>query len=85
MILGKRVKHYGVSEEEHDFIIGNPMNHYGETHPTGGHRHFKILFLDSLIFFAFVQNNGCGIKLKAISYRYNLRNFLSIDLFTSLL
>ena len=24
MILGKRVKNQGVSEEEHDFIIGTP-------------------------------------------------------------
>ena len=36
MILGKRVKNQGVSEEEHDFIIGSPMNHYGETHPHEG-------------------------------------------------
>ena len=35
MILGKRVKNQGVSEEEHDFIIGSPMNH-GETHPHEG-------------------------------------------------
>ena len=34
MILDKRVKNQGVSEEEFDFIIGSPMNHYGETHPT---------------------------------------------------
>ena len=34
MILGKRVKNQGVSEEEHDFITGSPMNHYGETYPT---------------------------------------------------
>ena len=34
MILGKRVKNQGVSKEEHDFIIGTPMNHYGATHPT---------------------------------------------------
>ena len=66
MILGKRVKNQGVSEEEHDFTIGSPMNRYGETYPTRGHRHFKImfLFLDSLIIFAFVQNNGCDTKLK---------------------
>ena len=25
MILGKRVKNQGVSEEEHDFIIGSPI------------------------------------------------------------
>ena len=31
MILGKRVKNQGVSEEEHDFVIGCPLNHYGET------------------------------------------------------
>ena len=36
MILGKRVKNQGVSEEENDFIIGSPMNHYGETHPHEG-------------------------------------------------
>ena len=29
MILDKRVKSQGVSEEEHDFIIAAPMNHYG--------------------------------------------------------
>ena len=34
MILDKRVKTQGVSEEEHDFIIGTPMNYYGATHPT---------------------------------------------------
>ena len=35
MILGKKVKSHRVSEEEHDFMIGSPMNHdYGETHPT---------------------------------------------------
>ena len=33
MILGKRVKTQGVREEEHDFIIGTPMNQYGATHP----------------------------------------------------
>ena len=33
MILGKRVKTQGVSEVEHDFIIGTPMNQYGATHP----------------------------------------------------
>ena len=26
MILGKRVKNQGVSEEEHDFIIGTPIS-----------------------------------------------------------
>ena len=31
MILDKRVKSQGVSEEEHDFIIDAPMNHYGVT------------------------------------------------------
>ena len=41
MILGKRVKPQGVSEEQHDFIIGSPMNHYGATHPTRGNRHVK--------------------------------------------
>ena len=46
---------------------------------------YHVFFLDSLIFFTFVQNNCCGAKLKAISCRYNMRNFLSIDLFTSLL
>ena len=34
MILYRRVKSQGVSEEEHDFIIGTAMNHYGATHPT---------------------------------------------------
>ena len=34
MILGKRVKNQWVSEDEHDFIIGTPMNDYGATHPT---------------------------------------------------
>ena len=34
MILGKRLKNQGVSEKEHDSIIGSPMNHYGETYPT---------------------------------------------------
>ena len=34
MILNKRVKSQGVSEDLHDFIIGSPMNHYGATHPT---------------------------------------------------
>ena len=34
MILNKRVKSQGVGEEEHDFIIGTPMNHYGATHST---------------------------------------------------
>ena len=29
MILNKRVNSQGVSEEEPDFIIGIPMNHYG--------------------------------------------------------
>ena len=38
----------------------------------------SCFFLDSLIFFAFVQNNYCGAKLKAISCSYNLRNFLPI-------
>ena len=85
MVLGKRVKNQWVSEEEHDFIIGTAMNHYGVTHPTRWHRHFKImfLFLDSLIFFAFVQNNHCGTKLKAISCRHKLRNLLSITVYTS--
>ena len=52
MILDKRVKSQGVCEEEHDFIIGTPMNHNVATHPTSGHRHFKITFLfnDSLTF-----------------------------------
>ena len=36
MILGKRVKTQGVSEEEHDFIIGTPINHYCEKHPHEG-------------------------------------------------
>ena len=36
MVLGKRVKNQGVREEEHDFIIGSPMNHYGKTHPHEG-------------------------------------------------
>ena len=66
MFLDKRVKSQGVSDEEHDFIIGTHMNHYGATHPTLRHRHFKImfLFLDSLIFSAFAQNL-CGFKFKA--------------------
>ena len=34
MILGKTVKNQWVGEEEHDFIIGTSMNHYGATHPT---------------------------------------------------
>ena len=34
MILDKRVKNQWVSEEEHDFINGTPMNDYGATHPT---------------------------------------------------
>ena len=34
MILDKRVKTLRVSEEEHYFITGCPMNHYGATHPT---------------------------------------------------
>ena len=34
MILDKSVKSQGVREEEHDFIIGTPINHYGATHPT---------------------------------------------------
>ena len=34
MILDKRVKSEGVREEEHDLIIGTPVNHYGATHPT---------------------------------------------------
>ena len=34
MILNNWVKSQGVSEEEHDFIIGTPMNHYTVTHPT---------------------------------------------------
>ena len=34
MILGKRVKNQGFSEEENDFIIGSPMNHTGATYPT---------------------------------------------------
>ena len=37
----------------------------------------SCFFLDFLIaFIAFVQNNCCGIKLKAISCRYNLQNVL---------
>ena len=49
MILDERLKSQGVSEEEHDFIIGTPT--IMMTHPTG-HRHLKIMFrfLDSLIF-----------------------------------
>ena len=31
MILDKMVKSQGVGEEEHDFIIDAPMNHYGVT------------------------------------------------------
>ena len=31
MILDKRVKSHGVSEEEHDFVIGTPMK---RTYPT---------------------------------------------------
>ena len=44
--------------------------------------YFKMMFvfLDSLTFFAFMQNNCCGTKLKAILCRCILRNFLSIDL-----
>ena len=34
MILDKRVKSEGVREEEYDFIIGTPMNHYSATHPS---------------------------------------------------
>ena len=34
MILNKRVKSQGLSEKEHHFIIGTPMNQYGATHPT---------------------------------------------------
>ena len=34
MILDKSVKSQGVHEEEHDFKIGTPMNHYGVTHST---------------------------------------------------
>ena len=36
MILGKRVKNQGFSEEENDFIIGSPMNHSGATYPHEG-------------------------------------------------
>ena len=75
MILDKKVKSQWVGEEEHDFIIGTAMNHHVATHPTRGHRHFKImfLFLDSLIFLTFVQNNCCGTNLKAISKFFILR------------
>ena len=34
MILGKRVKTQGVSEEKQDFIIGTPINHHSATHFT---------------------------------------------------
>ena len=34
MILDKSVISEGVREEEHDFIIRTPMNHYSATHPT---------------------------------------------------
>ena len=34
MILGKRVKTQGVSEEKQDFIIGTPFNHCGATYST---------------------------------------------------
>ena len=34
MILAKKLKSQGVSEKEHDFIIGTRINHYGATHPT---------------------------------------------------
>ena len=34
MILDKRVKSQGAREEEHDFIIGTPVNNYSATHPT---------------------------------------------------
>ena len=39
MILDNRVKSQGVSREEHDFIIGTPIdtpevNNYGATHAT---------------------------------------------------
>ena len=41
------------------------------------YRHSKImfLFLDSQIFFVFVQNNCCGIKLKAISCGFFIHRF----------
>ena len=36
MILDKRVKSQGISEEEYEFIIlySYEVNHYGATHPT---------------------------------------------------
>ena len=34
MILDKRVIIQGFNEEEYDFIIGTPINHYGVRHPT---------------------------------------------------
>ena len=77
MILDKRIKSQGASDEEHVFLTYE-VNPYGATHPTRGHRYFKIMFLlfDFLMFIAFVQNNCCGTKLKAMSCRYNLQIFL---------
>ena len=34
MVLDKRVKTQGISEDEHDFIISTPMNYYVATYPT---------------------------------------------------
>ena len=36
----------------------------------------SCFFLDFLEFIAFVQNNCCDIKMKTISFRYDLQTFL---------
>ena len=78
MILDKRIKSQGVSEEERDFIIGTPMKRTILVQHIP-HKGIAILkscfFLDFPMFIAFVLNNCCG-KLKGISCRYNLQNFL---------
>ena len=49
------------------------MNHYDATQGIDISK--SCFFLDFLMFIAFVQNNVCGIILKAVSCRYNLQIF----------
>ena len=77
MILDKRIKSQGVSED--DFIIGTPMKRIISVQHIlhEGTDILKSCFFPWLsdIFFAFVQNNCYGIKLKAILFRYHLQIF----------
>ena len=85
--MAKRIKSQGVGEEEHDFIIGTPMKRTIMVRhiPNEGTDISKSCFFFDLMFIAFAQKSCYGIKLKAISCRYNLQFFLFKELSTSLL